>query len=62
MNQELRPKEEHLHSQDQGTIYVPVVHRMVELQESDIVAIRLGQHVSEVGVQDDLVHLERLGL
>ena len=35
---------------------------MVELEESDVVAVGLRQHVSEVGVQDDLVHLERLGL
>ena len=41
---------------------IPVVNRVVELQESDVVAVRLRQHVAEVGVQDDLVHLERLGL
>ena len=35
---------------------------MIELEEGDVVAVGLRQHVAEVGVQDDLLHLERLGL
>ena len=41
---------------------VPIVHGVVELQEGNVISVRLRQHVAEVWVQDDLVHLERLGL
>ena len=51
-----------LNGQADGDDVVLVEDRMVELEQSDVEPVRLREHVPEVGMQRDGLHVEGFGV